>query len=159
MSFPGAASDLPLVGPYQDLFNNTVTTCGASVPRSAPTLLPSCSQLLTNQFEYGSLTFTALTNATRDFAIGLAGIPPVLPTALQYLAAGNTSAAVNVLGEALSKVFYNGLDASNLSNIQLVGTLGDLLPTLSIPGALSQNVTNVITTLTDTNIALRHIQP
>jgi hypothetical protein len=110
-------------------------------------------QFLTNQFGYGSLTFTALTDATRDFAIGLAGIPPSLQTAFQALAAGDPSLAVSAVGDALIKVFYTGLDASNLSNIQLLGTIGDLLPPVSIPGDIAQNFTNVLQTITDTNIS------
>ena len=55
---------------------------------------------------------------------------------------------------ALVKIFISGVDASDLSHIVLLGTVGDLLPILSIPGHIAQNVTNVITTLTNTNISL-----
>ncbi|CMR33820.1 PE-PGRS family protein [Mycobacterium tuberculosis] len=40
-----------------------------------------------------------------------------------------------------------------MSNILLLGPVGDLFPILSIPGAMSQNFTNVVMTVTDTTIA------
>ncbi|OBI87099.1 hypothetical protein A9X01_16060 [Mycobacterium asiaticum] len=148
-----SASTLPVLGPYQDLFTNTLTNLqdigNAWLANPAPFL----QQVLANQYGYTQLTVSALSNATRDFAIGLAGIPPSLQSALQLLAAGNTSAAVNELGKAFINVFYTGLDATDLSNIQLLGPIGDVLPIASIPGQVAQNFTNVLQTITDTNIS------
>ncbi|MBL7660171.1 PE-PGRS family protein, partial [Escherichia coli] len=76
---------------------------------------PFLQQYLANQFGYGQLTLTALTDATRDFAIGLAGIPPSLQSALQALAAGDVSGAVTDVLGAVVKVFVSGVDASDLS--------------------------------------------
>jgi hypothetical protein len=48
---------------------------------------------VTNRFGYGELTLTALENATRDFAIGLARVPPSLQAALRDLQAGDVRGA------------------------------------------------------------------
>ncbi|SOJ56520.1 PE-PGRS family protein PE_PGRS30 [Mycobacterium simulans] len=158
---PGAAAvaaaslsaSLPIVGPYEDLITNTITNLQSIGNGVLANPAPFLSQFLANQFGYGQLTLTALTNATRDFAIGLAGIPPSLQSAFQALAAGNVSAAVSDVLRAVVNVFVSGLDTSDFSDILLLGPVGDLLPIASIPGAMSQNFTNVVTTLTSTNLA------
>ncbi|BBX95659.1 hypothetical protein MLAC_09530 [Mycobacterium lacus] len=153
VALPSLSASLPIVGPYEDLITNTVANLQSIGTTWLADPAPFLQQFLTNQFGYGQLTLTAFTDATRDFAIGLAGIPPSLQSALEALAAGNVSAAVSDVLGAVVKVFVSGVDASDLSNILLLGPVGDLFPILSIPGLTAQNFTNVITTLTSTNLA------
>lgn len=153
LAFPSLSSSVPILGPYEDLIANTVANLASIGNTWLADPAPFLQQYLANQFGYGQLTLTALTDATRDFAIGLAGIPPSLQSALQALAAGDVSGAVTDVLGAVVKVFVSGVDASDLSNILLLGPVGDLFPILSIPGAMSQNFTNVVMTVTDTTIA------
>lgn len=48
---------------------------------------PFLGQIVSNQFGYGQLIFAALGNATRDFTLGLAGLPPTFQTAFQAVLA------------------------------------------------------------------------
>ncbi len=148
-----AAAALPLSPPYESLFTNTVTNLQDLGSSWAANPAPFLQQILSNQFDYTRLTVTALTSAARDFTIGLAGLPAAYQTAFAALAAGDVSGAVQALGAGYAGLFVSGVNATDLSNIMLTGTIGDLLPILSIPGDISQNFTNVVTTLTDTNIA------
>ncbi|KAA1250658.1 PE family protein [Mycobacterium simiae] len=155
---PGAAAVLPeslapIFGPYESLIANTIANLQSIGTTWLANPAPFLNQILINQFGYGELTVASFANATRDFAIGLAGVPPSLQAALEALVAGNISGAVSDVAQALVKVFVSGLDAADLSNIQLLGPVGDLLPILSIPGDISQHFTNVLVALTDTNIS------
>ncbi|CKM56427.1 PE-PGRS family protein [Mycobacterium tuberculosis] len=99
LAFPSLSSSVPILGPYEDLIANTVANLASIGNTWLADPAPFLQQYLANQFGYGQLTLTALTDATRDFAIGLAGIPPSLQSALQALAAGDVSGAVtDVLG-------------------------------------------------------------
>lgn len=133
LAFPSLSSSVPILGPYEDLIANTVANLASIGNTWLADPAPFLQQYLANQFGYGQLTLTALTDATRDFAIGLAGIPPSLQSALQALAAGDVSGAVTDVLGAVVKVFVSGVDASDLSNILLLGPVGDLFPILSIP--------------------------
>lgn len=150
---PGLAASVPILQPYEDLLNNTVANLRSIGTAYLADPSPFLQQILANQYDYGRLTLTSLTNAARDFTIGVAGIPFSLQVAFQDLLAGDTSGALRAVGGAVLNTLVTGLNASDLSNIKLVGTLGDLLPILSIPGDFAQNVTNVINTALDTNIA------
>ena len=138
VSFSAASSD-SIFGPYEDLFHNTVTNLQSVSDTWLTDPAPLLTQFLTNQFGYGSLTFKALTDATRDFTIGLANIPA-------DLRAGDVAGA-------LVGLFVSGIDAGDLGNIKLLGTVGSLFPPLTIPGNVAQNFTNVLRTVLDTNIA------
>lgn len=107
-----------------------------------------------NQAGYDHTITTALHSAAKDFGAGLAGLPPAFRAAYQALLAGNFSGAESDVATALEHLFVTGFNSSNLSNITLLGPVGDLLPILSIPGHMAQNVTNVINTLTDTTMSV-----
>ena len=111
--------------------------------------------------------------AAHDFTTGLHALPVSFQTAFGDLAAGNTTGAVDTLASGFGNLFITGfnttLGADGVLSITPTGTLGDLLPILSIPGQMaqnftnlwpagsiaahmSQNFTNVVKTITDLNV-------
>lgn len=132
--------------------------------------------IINQQMGYAQTLGTALHSAAQDFGTGVAGLPGAFQAALQDLAAGNVNGAVGDISTGFGKLFLTGTVGTidpdtNLVVITPVGTLGDLMPTLAIPGQMaqnftnllpagsipaqiSQNLTNVIQTLTDTSQTL-----
>ncbi|GAQ40688.1 PE-PGRS family protein [Mycobacterium pseudoshottsii JCM 15466] len=149
-----ASSTAAVGGAYQDLFTNTITNLQSLGATWAANPAPFLGQIVSNQFGYGQLIFAALGNATRDFTLGLAGLPPTFQTAFQAVLAGDFSGAASDMAEGLSKLVATGVDTSDLSNIKLLGPVGDLLPILRIPGDTAFNVANVIRTPTDTTVSV-----
>ncbi|OBK31020.1 hypothetical protein A5634_00835 [Mycobacterium asiaticum] len=150
-------------------------------PPSLLSLLPTNPAALVQgfvnqQIGYAQTVSTALTNAARDFGTGVMALPTSLQTALGQLAAGDVPGAVRSAVAGFGNLFFTGLSATQdpttfLINISPTGSLGDLLPILTIPGQMAQNftdllptgsvpfqisqhVTNVVKTLTDTSQTL-----
>ena len=151
---PAASSALTVGGAWGDLFTNTVANLESLGSNWLADPLPFLNQFVDNQLSYASTIETSLVSGAQSFGAGLAALPAAYVTAFEAIAAGDFTTAAEVLGLAYANLFITGVDASDLSNIMLTGTVGDLLPILSIPGDASQNLTNVISAATDTNIAL-----
>jgi hypothetical protein len=155
-------------------------------PASVQTAIQNFEQALAN-FDPGALlqTFvnhqlgylntiaTAFGSAAHDFATGLRALPAAFQSAFQALLAGNVGGAVSDLAGGFLDLFVTGVDVNNVLTtffITPTGTLGDLLPLLSIPGEMghnlaealppgsiaqkmAQNYTNLVNTVTDTTIS------
>ncbi len=106
--------------------------------------------IFNNQSGYVQTISTSLQAAGHDFATGLNGLPASLQTAFGDFAAGDTTGGFNSLGAGFSNLFLTGfnttVDANNVLTIAPTGTLGDLLPLLSLPGQMAQNFTNMLPT-------------
>jgi hypothetical protein len=130
---------------------------------------------------YAQIIATSLQNAAHDFVVGLEELPAHFQSAVQALMAGNIGGAVNDIAQGFVGLSVTGVQetisgdplspAGLTVTVYPAGTLGDLLPILTIPGMMaqnftnllppgsipaqiSQNVTNVIDTLTDTSIKI-----
>ncbi len=103
---------------------------------------------INNQIGYGQTISTALGSAAHDFTTGLHGLPASFQTAIGDLEAGNATGAVSAVKLGLQDLFITGfgtsLGADNVLSVTPTGTLGDLLPILSIPGQIAQNATNLL---------------
>ncbi len=100
-----------------------------------------------NQMGYAQTISTSVGAAAHDFTTGLQGLPASFQTAFSDLAAGNTTGAVNALGTGFGNLFLTGFNTTTTAAGVVVtpaGTLGDLLPILSIPGQMAQNFTNLL---------------
>jgi hypothetical protein len=128
---------------------------------------------INNQIGYAQTISASVGAAAHDFTTGLHALPVSFQTAFGDLAAGNTTGAVDTLASGVGNLFITGfnttLGADSVLSITPTGTLGDLLPILSIPGQMaqnftnlwptgsiaahmSQNFTNVVKTITDLNV-------
>jgi len=105
-------------------------------------------QFITTQTGYVQTISTSLQNAAGDFGTGAAALPAAFQAAGQALLAGNIPAAVGSLQQGFTHLFYTGLgnstDPSGVIHLFPTGALGDLLPILSIPGQMAQNLTNLL---------------
>lgn len=156
----------------------------ASVPANIQALLafnpvPIIQQFITHQLAYAQIIATSLQNAAHDFVVGLEQLPAAFQSAVQALMAGNVGGAVSDIAQGFLGLFVSGVDVTTTGDplvapglaisVTPTGTLGDLLPILTIPGMaaqnftnllppgsiaaqVSQNFTNVIDTLTNTSI-------
>lgn len=59
---------------------------------------------------------------------------------------------MQALGKGYLDPVFTGFNYDNVPTVTINGALGGLLPTLSIPGDIAQNMTNVLKTVTDTSI-------
>lgn len=103
--------------------------------------------IVNNQTGYAQTISTSMQAAGYDFSTGLQGLPGSFQTAFQDLAAGNITGAQNALGSGFFNLFFTGFNATTVGDLVSVtptGTLGDLLPMLSIPGQMAQNFTNLL---------------
>ncbi len=104
--------------------------------------------LVNNQIGYAQTISTSLQNAAHDFTTGLQGLPGGFQAAAQQLAAGNVAGAVGTLQSSFADTLLTGFNvtvgADNILSISPTGTLGDLLPILSIPGQMAQNFTGLL---------------
>lgn len=165
---------------YQQTLATALRSAIQNFPASVQGLLSTdpaavLQALVNQQIGYSQTISTALHSAAHDFDAGLAALPAAFQTAFQDFAAGNVSGAVGDIATGFGNLFLTGFVAGPIHGgvipVTPVGTLGDLLPILaipgqmaqsftnllpatSIPGQISQNVTNVINTLTDTSQAL-----
>jgi hypothetical protein len=140
---------------------------------------PFVQQFIANQMAYAQIIATSLQNAAHDFVVGLEALPTAFQSAVQALMAGDINGAVNDIAQGFLGLFFTGADITETGDVLVApglaitvtpaGTLGDLLPILTIPGMMgqnftnllpagsipaqvSQNFTNVIDTLTNTSI-------
>ncbi len=101
-----------------------------------------------NQTGYAQTISTSMQAAGYDFSTGLQGLPASFQTAFQDLAAGNTTGARERSWVWLCQPVLHGLQhhpgANDVVSVTPTGTLGDLLPMLSIPGQMAQNFTNLL---------------
>ena len=142
--------------------------------------VPYVQQFIANQMVYAQIIATSLQNAAQDFGAGLHALPAAFQSALQAVQMGDVTGAVTDVAQGFLNLFVTGVDVTTtgslgvppgiIAAISPAGTLGDLLPILSIPGMaaqnftnllppgtipaqISQNFTNVIDTVTDTSLA------
>jgi len=103
---------------------------------------------INNQIGYAQKISTSVGAAAHDFTTGLHALPASFQTAFQDLAAGNTTGALGAIDSGLGNLFITGfnttLGADGVLTVTPTGTLGDLLPILSIPGQMAQNFTNIL---------------
>jgi hypothetical protein len=143
--------------------------------------VPVIQQFIAHQLTYAQIIATSLQNAAHDFVVGLEELPAAFQSAVQALLAGDINGAVRDIADGFLGLFFNGVH-EDISGDPLTppgltvtvtpgGTVGDLLPILTIPGMvaqdftnllpagsiparIAQNVTNVIDTLLDTSIKI-----
>jgi hypothetical protein len=122
------------------------------------------------QIGYTQTVITSLQKAGADFQTTVPVFEADISMANAAIAAGNYHGAVQDVAHGILGLFITGFDTSNLSNIQVLGPGGDLLPILSIPAQqaqnftnllppgsipaqIAQNYTNAVTTLTNANVS------
>lgn len=117
---------------------------GQSFPAANPVAV--LQGIVNNQIGYGQLISTSLQHAAGDFVTGLNGLPASFQSAFQDLAAGNITGAEGTLESGFASLFFTGfnLTGADVLSVTPTGTLGDLLPILSIPGQMAQNFTNLL---------------
>ena len=96
------------------------------------------------QVGYFQTVSTSLQKAGADFQTTLPVFEADMGLAGQAVLTGNYHGAVQDFAHGLLGLFITGFDTSNLSNIQVLGPGGDLLPILSIPAQQAQNFTNLL---------------
>lgn len=139
--------------------------------------VPYLHQIVDNQFTYAQIWATSLQNAAHDFGTGLQQLPAAFQSACHALATGNVGGAAIDLGKGFGKLFVTGVDTSTTGNpvtgltadVRLTGALADLSPILAVPGMrtayltgllppgsipaqMTQHLTNVLDTVTDTSL-------
>jgi hypothetical protein len=129
-----------------------------------------------HQIGYAQTIGTALQNAAMDFGTGLRALPASFQSAFQALQTGDVSGAVNDITNGIVNLFVTGVDVQSMGPITAVvatitpeGTVGSLLPILTVPvemaqnftnflpagsvaAQISQNFTNLLATVTDTSL-------
>ncbi|OBG41094.1 hypothetical protein A5672_12935 [Mycobacterium alsense] len=130
-----------------ELANLPVTVQGAVQAASSFNAVPYLQEFVTQQVGYVQTVNTSLANAAYDFGTELIALPGALGTAFQQLLAGNTAAATGIAKQAFTNLFLTGLSAdfdttTGLVTITPTGTLGALSPMLALPGQMAQNFTN-----------------
>ncbi|MDP7731176.1 MULTISPECIES: PE family protein [Mycobacterium] len=140
---------------------------------------PYLQQFVANQVAYAQIIGTSLQHAATDFVAGLQGLPAAFQSAGQALMAGDIGGAVSDVATGLGNLFITGVDVTSTGDplsppgltatVTPAGSVGALLPILTIPGMMaqnftnllpagsipahiSQNFTNVVNTVTDTSI-------
>jgi hypothetical protein len=141
--FQSAIQNLPA-----ELANLPVNIQAAQAAFSAANPAAVLQGIVNNQIGYAQTISTSLQAAGHDFATGLQALPTHFQAASQDLAAGNITGAERTLGVGFAHLFITGFDTSfgagGVLSVTPTGTLGDLLPILSIPGQMAQNFTNLL---------------
>jgi hypothetical protein len=111
-------------------------------------------QFIAHQMTYAQIIATSLQNAAHDFVVGLEELPAAFQSAVQALLAGNVGGAVGHIAQGFLGLFVSGVDITTTGDpfiapgitisVTPMGTLGDLLPILTIPGMMAQNFTNLL---------------
>lgn len=141
---------------------------------------PYIQQFIANQMAYAQIIASSLQNAAHDFSTGLQAFPAAFQSAVQALQSGDVAGAVTDIAQGFVGLLAPGVSVTTSGSLAVppgltaaltpTGTLGDLLPILTIPGMaaqnftnllpagsipeqISQNFTNVIETATDTSLA------
>ena len=131
---------------------------------------PYLQQIVNNQIDYAHIIATSLLNAAQDFGTGLRALPAACQAAFQALLAGDITGAVSDIAKGYVNLFVTGVDVTSTGSISIpgtseitatvtpTGTLGDLLPILTIPGMEAQNFTNLAASRLHpgTDLAERH---
>jgi hypothetical protein len=107
---------------------------------------------IANQTGYAQTVSTALQAAGPELVTGLQQLPPAFQEAFQDLLVGNNIAAyqainsglVNAILPGFQDVFFDLSAPPSDLPIAPLGTLGALAPTLTIPGQMAQNFTNLL---------------
>lgn len=142
---------------------------------------PFIQRFINNQLTYAQIIAASLQNSAQDFFAGLQELPAAFQSAVHALLAGDVGGAASDIAQGFLGLLAPGVDVTAtgdplvapgiIISVTPTGTLGDLLPILTIPGLMaqnftnllpagsipaeiSQNFTNVIDTLTDTSINL-----
>jgi hypothetical protein len=115
---------------------------------------PFIEQFIANQMTYAQIIATSLENAAHDFVVGLEELPAAFQSAVQALLAGDVGGAVSDIAQGFLGLFATGVDTTETGDplvppgitisVTPTGTLGDLLPILTIPGMMAQNFTNLL---------------
>jgi hypothetical protein len=134
----GGTGSTGIAGPYITLIENTIANLQSLGAGWLADPFPFLRQVIANQIGYAQLVATAVGDAAHSFQAGLADLPAAFQATSQAFAAGNYVGGLSDLGTGFEGLF--------------TGTVGDLSPIFAIPGHISQNVSNVTTTLTDTSI-------
>jgi hypothetical protein len=138
---------------------------------------PYVQQFINNQIAYAQIFATSLQNAGHSFLTGLQGLPAAFQSAYQALLAGNIGGALGDLTGGFLNLFATGVDTTSrgvlpgtlFADVTLTGSVAELSPIITIPGMMAQNftnllpagsiaaqisqhVTNVIDTVTDTSV-------
>lgn len=88
---------------------------------------------------------SSLTAFNSDLQANLANFPADWAKVNQAIAAGDYHLAVTDGTSAVLNIFLSGFDTSNLSDIKLVGPIGDLFPILSLPGQQALGLSTLMT--------------
>jgi len=116
--------------------------------------VPYVQQFIANQIAYAQIIATSLQNAAHDFGAGLQALPAAFQSAFEALQMGDVTGAVTDVAQGFVNLFVTGVDVSSTGSITVApgitaaitptGTLGDLLPILTIPGMMAQNFTDLL---------------
>lgn len=88
---------------------------------------------------------SSLTAFNSDLQANLVNFPADWAKVGQAVAAGNYHLAVTDGTTAVLNLFMSGFDTSNLSDIKLLGPIGDLFPILSLPGQQALGLSTLMT--------------
>jgi hypothetical protein len=133
---------------------------------------PYVHQIISNQMLYAELAYSSLQSAGSYFSMGLQALPPHLESAFQFTLMGNYTAAQSELFQGIFGLLiappgvavtgetggltvttqhfaiFGDLPVSVTGDVDAgivpVGTVGALLPILTIPGMEAQNFTNLL---------------
>ncbi|SPM27246.1 PE family protein [Mycobacterium terramassiliense] len=116
--------------------------------------VPYVQQFVANQMAYAQIAATSLQNAAHDFGAGLQALPTAFQSAVQALQTGDIAGAVADVAQGFVGLLAPGLDVTTTGNIGVApgliaaltptGVVGDLLPLLTIPGMMAQNLTDLL---------------
>ncbi len=140
-------------------FPTVVANLPANIQAAIQALLafdpaPYIQQFVDNGLAYANIIATSLQSAAQDFLVGVQALPAAFQSAFQALMAGDIGGAVSDVAQGFAGLFVTGVDVTTtgdpvlnpplIATITPTGTLGDLLPILTIPGMMAQNVTNLM---------------
>ncbi|OBG41089.1 hypothetical protein A5672_12950 [Mycobacterium alsense] len=114
--------------------------------------VPYVQQFIAHQLAYAQIVVTSLQNAANDFGAALHALPSAFQSAVQTLQMGDITGAVTDVARGFVHLFVTGVDVSATGTITSgitatitpAGTLGDLLPILTIPGMMAQDFTDLL---------------
>lgn len=114
--------------------------------------VPYVQQFIAHQMAYAQIIVTSLQHAANDFGAGLQALPAAFQSAFQALQMGDITGAVTDVAQGFVNLFVTGVDVTAsgtitsgiTASVTPAGTLGDLLPILTIPGMMAQDFTNLL---------------
>ncbi len=113
---------------------------------------PYIQQFVDNGLAYANIIATSLQNAAQDLLVGVQALPAAFQSAFQALLAGDIGGAVSDVTQGFANLFFSGVEVTAsgglpgilFATITPTGTVGDLLPILTIPGMMAQNITGLL---------------